>query len=147
MSYDATCVFCKIIKGDIPSFKVYEDDHVLAILDLRGVQPGHTLVIPKIHIDHFMDVPEDLASHIVIVGQKIAHKMREVLKPERVGNVIAGYGVTHVHYHVIPMNDAHDITSRAYAFVEDGSVVFDADHAPISSAEDRANMSELLRII
>ncbi len=144
MSYDEKCVFCKIIKGDIPSFKVYEDDRVVAILDLRGVQPGHTLVIPKVHIDHFMDVPEDLAAHIVIVGQRIARRMRDVLKPERVGNVIAGYGVAHVHYHVIPMNDAHDITSRAYAYVEGDRVMFDAEHAPISSAETRAEMAKLL---
>jgi histidine triad (HIT) family protein len=146
MSYDPNCIFCKIIKGDIPSFKVYEDDRVLAILDLRGIQPGHTLVIPKIHIDHFMDVPDDSASHMVIVGQKIARKMRDVLKPERVGNVIAGYGVAHVHYHVIPMNHPHDITSRAYAFVEDQKVVFDVDRIPIPPAEDRAEMSRLLRI-
>jgi histidine triad (HIT) family protein len=146
MNYDDNCIFCKIIKGTIPSFNVYEDDHILAILDLRSIQPGHTLVIPKIHINHFMDVPDDLSAHIIHVGQKIARKMRDVLKPERVGNIIAGYGVAHVHYHVIPMNDPHDITSRAYAYVEGDRVIFDAEHATLSPVEDRDKMSKLLWI-
>lgn len=146
MSYDENCVFCKIIKGTSPSFKVYEDDHVLAILDLRPIQPGQTLVIPKIHINHFMDVPDDLSARIIHVGQKIARKMRDVLKPERVGNIIAGYAVAHVHYYVIPLNDPYDISSRAYAFVENNAVVFNAERAPIASAEDRDKMSKLLWI-
>lgn len=147
MTYDANCIFCKILKGELPTVKVYEDAHVLAILDLRPIQPGHTLVIPKQHIDHFMDVPEDLAAHIIHVGQKIARRMRDVLKPERVGNIIAGYGVAHVHYHIIPMFEAHDISSRAYAFIENGQVQFSADKAPIASAEDRAEIAQRLGLM
>jgi histidine triad (HIT) family protein len=147
MTYDSNCIFCKIIKGDLPSVKVYEDDQIVAILDLRPIQPGHTLVIPKIHVDHFIDLPDHLAAHMVNVGQKIGRRMRDVLNPERVGNIIAGYGVGHVHYHVVPMHHAHDISSRAYAFVENGQVRFNADKAPMTSQEDRTEIANRLGLM
>ena len=146
MTSDPKCIFCKIIKGEIPSYKVYEDDKVLAILDLRPIQQGHTLVIPKTHIDHFIDVPEDLAAHIVQVGQKIGRRIREVLKPERVGNVVAGYGVAHAHYHVIPMHETHDITSQAYAYIEGGRGEFNAEQVSISPNEEREAVAKRLWI-
>jgi hypothetical protein len=89
MTTKSNCVFCKIIRGEIPSVKVYEDDQVLAFLDIRPIQPGHTMIIPKTHIDHFMDLPDGLAQHIVTVGQRLSRQIRDVLKPERVG--VVGY--------------------------------------------------------
>ncbi len=147
MTTDPNCIFCKIIKGDIPTFKVYEDDNVLAILDIRPVTRGHTLVIPKIHIDHFMDLPDSLAADIVKVGNQISRRLRDVVRPDRVGVVVAGYGVAHVHYHVIPMQHTQDITSRAYAFIEDGQIQFDAMRPPIASEEDRREMVQEIGLI
>jgi histidine triad (HIT) family protein len=147
MTTKSNCVFCKIIRGEIPSVKVYEDDQVLAFLDIRPIQPGHTMIIPKTHIDHFMDLPDGLAQHIVTVGQRLSRQIRDVLKPERVGVVVNGYGVSHAHYHLVPLEQPHDISSRAYAYVEGDQVVFNAEKSPIVSIEERTRIADLIKIV
>lgn len=140
------CVFCKILKGELPAYKLYEDDRVIAILDIRPVRPGATMVIPKEHYEHFICVPEDLALHIVAVAMKIGRKMDYELKPMRVGFAVSGFGVAHVHYHVIPMFGAHDITSSVYARVEDGKILFAADTIPLARLETQQETVSRLSI-
>ena len=102
-----TTIFSKIIAGELPSFKVYEDDHVLAFLDINPVQPGHTLVIPKTpSIDGLACSPEDLA-RLIVVGQNIAIALKEVVACDGVNFIMnngeaAGQEVLHTHLHVIP---------------------------------------------
>ena len=142
---DQACVFCKIISGQIPAEKIYEDDLVLAILDHRPVREGHTMVIPKKHIDHFIDLDDDLAGHICKVGNLLGKKIQTVLKPQRVGFVVSGFGVPHAHYHVIPLFEKHDITSSQYISKEFGEVTFNMDRISAVDSKRQCELASLLR--
>lgn len=106
-------VFCKIIDGEIPSSKVYEDSEVLAILDISQITKGHTLVMPKAHYDSFVSCPKDLLDKVMNVAQRIAQADMKVLGASGV-NILtnvgeaAGQSVPHFHVHVIPRYDEKD---------------------------------------
>lgn len=102
-------VFTKIIKGEIPAHKVYEDDQVLAFLDIHPINPGHTLVVPKKQIDHLWDMEDDDYQYLWKVSKDLAKHIQTVLNPPRVGVIVEGFGVPHVHIHLIPLHDGHDI--------------------------------------
>ena len=101
------CIFCKIVKGEIPCFKVYEDDKVLAFEDINPIAEGHTLIIPKEHARNLWEIPgEDLAA-IHLASQKIAHALKEALNPIGVAVLqLNGRGVNqvvmHYHLHLMP---------------------------------------------
>lgn len=102
-------VFTKIINGELPCTKVYEDGHVIAFLALHQVQLGHTLVVPKIEVDHFIDVPEPFFSAVMTASQRIGRAIHKATQCKRVGSIILGWDVPHFHYHLIPMNGHGDI--------------------------------------
>ncbi|MBP5319518.1 MAG: HIT family protein [Kiritimatiellae bacterium] len=101
------CVFCKIINGEIPSCKVYEDDHVVAFLDLQPVEKGHTLVVPKFHVPLLTDLPEEKLRPVMTAVQKVARLLTAKLGCDGF-NVMQNNGlcatqtVPHVHFHIIP---------------------------------------------
>lgn len=97
-------IFTRIIKGEIPCYKVYEDDQVLAFLDTEPVTEGHVLVIPKQQVDHLWDLGDELYQHVMEVARSIAQRQREVLRPKRVGMAVEGFAVPHAHVHVFPIN-------------------------------------------
>ncbi|HUD07330.1 MAG TPA: HIT family protein [Candidatus Saccharimonadales bacterium] len=139
------CIFCKVLSGDIPVSKVYEDEKVLAFLDIRPINPGQCLVVPKIHVDHFTDLPDELAAHIMITAKKIGHKLKEILKPTRVGYNVHGFGVPHAHLSVIPLQTETDITSAKAAYIKDGEVAFDEDRIKLADKSELDKNAELLR--
>lgn len=101
------CIFCKIVRGDIPSFKVYEDDNTLAFLDINPVNHGHTLVISKEHYVNFEDINENELSILIRTVKKIGQALKKGLGVEgynvQVNNdPIAGQIIPHIHFHVIP---------------------------------------------
>lgn len=100
-----TTLFTKIINGEIPNFKIYEDEQIYAFLTIRPHTKGHTLVVPKIEVDHWDDVPEEFFNHLWRVSQFIAKEMKEKLGCSRVCLMIAGFEVPHAHIHVIPAED------------------------------------------
>ena len=107
------CIFCKIAKGEIPCHKVYEDDKILAFLDISQTTKGHTLVITKEHFDNFLFVPKDLLAQAISVAQKIAQASVTSLNAKGVNilintNEAAGQTVMHFHIHVIPRYDDSD---------------------------------------
>ncbi len=108
------CLFCKIAAGTLPAHKLYEDDHIIAFLDLHPIREGHALVIPKAHYDWFEDLPPDLAARSMACAQAIARAMKQVYQVERVAMFYTGIHVTHAHAHVVPMFHIHDVTSSAY---------------------------------
>ncbi len=108
------CLFCKIAAGTLPAHKIYEDEHILAFLDLHPIREGHTLVIPKAHHVWFEDLPEPLATRITSCAQKIARAMKTLYQVERVSLFYTGIHVPHAHAHVVPMHHVHDVTSAAY---------------------------------
>ena len=100
----ADSIFTKIIKGEVPCHKVYEDDLVLAFLDIHPKTPGHTLVIPKKQIDQFQDLPDEDYRAVMAAVKRIALRIKEVLSPARVGLEVMGMDVPHAHVHVFPFN-------------------------------------------
>ena len=109
-----SCLFCRIVAGELPAHRVYEDDHILAFLDLHPVRAGHVLVIPKSHHVWFEDLPEDLATRITGCAQRLAKRMKALYAVERIAMFYTGIHVHHAHAHVVPMHHVHDVTSQAY---------------------------------
>jgi histidine triad (HIT) family protein len=101
-------VFTKIIKGEIPSHKVYEDDLVLAFMDINPIQPGMVLVVSKKQIDHFMDLPDEDYQALMMAVKKISLKMREVFPDKRIAVQIEGLDVPHVHVKLFPFASADE---------------------------------------
>ncbi len=97
-------IFTKIIKGEIPSHKVYEDEQTLAFMDIHPVQPGHVLVIPKKQVEFVWDLDEADYLALMRTVQKVARRIREVLPAPYVGQQIVGIDVPHAHVHLIPFH-------------------------------------------
>ena len=113
------CVFCSIIKGDIPSKKVYEDDDTLAILDISQTTLGHTLVMPKKHYENFLEMPKEEFADLMEKTQTIAKQVVENLEAKGCNilintNEVAGQSVMHTHVHIIPRYDENDTISIAF---------------------------------
>ncbi len=96
-------LFTRIIAGEIPGTFVWRDDHCVAFLSIEPVQPGHTLVVPRIEVDHWIDLDPALAGHLTVVAQTIAQAQQRVYNPVKVGMLIAGLEIPHVHLHLIPL--------------------------------------------
>ncbi len=103
------CVFCKIIKGEINSYKIYENEHVLAFLDATDDVDGHTLVIPKAHCENLYDCPPDILSEVIKVIQKIANHYKslgyEGINIFNNNGKVAEQSVFHLHFHLIPRKE------------------------------------------
>jgi histidine triad (HIT) family protein len=102
-------IFSKIISGEIPCYKVAENEKFLAFLDILPVAKGHVLVIPKIEVDFFYDLPDDYLSEINLFAREVAKKMKKVVPCHRIGVAIIGLEVPHAHVHLIPMNSVGDV--------------------------------------
>jgi histidine triad (HIT) family protein len=113
-------IFSKIIAGELPSYKVYEDQQIIAFLTIRPHTKGHTLVVPKIEVDHWDDVPEDYFNHMWRASQFIAKIMKDKLGCTRVGVLVAGFEVPHAHIHLIPSETMDDLAiGKAYDATEE----------------------------
>jgi histidine triad (HIT) family protein len=107
VNFLSDCIFCKIIDGSIPSAKVYEDENVLAFLDISQVTKGHTLVIPKVHKENVFDLTPEIAGHLFQAVPKIANSINEQFQPVGLNLLnnngeAAGQAVFHYHMHIIP---------------------------------------------
>lgn len=112
-THDSNCIFCKIIAGEIPSAKVYEDEHVFAFLDLSQVTKGHTLVIPKVHKENLFELTPEIAGNLFKVVPKIATGIKDAFQAKGLNTLnnngeIAGQTVFHYHMHLIPRFDEND---------------------------------------
>lgn len=99
------CLFCKLVAGEIPSYKIYEDDKVLAFLDIKPFTTGHTLVIPKDHHRWVWDIPTEEIGHFYQVCKKVAQHYQKISGKEYVYSITAGEEVPHAHYHILPNID------------------------------------------
>ena len=103
-------IFSKIISGEIPSYKIYEDESFLAFLDINPNAVGHTLCIPKKEIDQIFDMDDKTLSELIIFSKKIANAIKKAVVCERVGMSVIGLEVPHVHVHLIPINNMNDMS-------------------------------------
>ena len=102
-------IFSRIISGEIPSYKIAENDKFLAFLDVQPVAKGHTLVVPKTEVDYFFDMDDDHLREINLFARDVASKIKRVVPCQRVGVAIIGLEVPHAHVHLIPLNSMEDI--------------------------------------
>lgn len=102
-------IFSKIIAGEIPSYKIAENDKFFAFLDINPMTKGHTLVIPKIEVDYIFDLQDDLLAEMTIFSKRVAQAIKEAIPCERVGLMVVGLDVPHAHVHLIPINNASDM--------------------------------------
>lgn len=96
-------VFTMIIEGDLPSHMIWRDDQCVAFLSINPLRHGHTLVVPIAEVDHWTDLDPALAAHLMVVAQRIGMAQMEAFEPLRVGLMVAGLEVPHVHLHVVPI--------------------------------------------
>lgn len=101
-------IFTKIVQGEIPSYKIAEDDNFYAFLDINPLAVGHTLVIPKKETDYYFDLEDDLLAGLNLFAKKIAHAIDKTIDCKRVGVVVLGLEVPHAHIHLIPLNSEAD---------------------------------------
>lgn len=102
-------IFTKIVEGEIPSYKIAEDDRYYAFLDIRPMAKGHTLVIPKQEIDYIFDLDDALLSGLMVFAKKVAKALEQVVPCERIGVAVLGLEVPHAHVHLIPVNAITDL--------------------------------------
>lgn len=118
MAYDPNNVFAKILRGEMPSIKVYEDDHTYAFMDVMPQTPGHTLVIPRTEAENLFDLPPDAAGHLIKTTQKVAAAVKKGLNAPGVmiaqlNGAPAGQTVFHIHFHIIPREEGVDMKFHA----------------------------------
>ena len=102
-----TCLFCKIIAGEIPCNKLFENDRVIAFLDIKPVNPGHTLIVSKLHTENILDTPESELKEMIAVTKKLIPKILDTIKADAFNihinnNKTAGQEIPHIHFHIIP---------------------------------------------
>lgn len=102
-------VFTRIIRGELPGRFVWRDERAVALLTIAPLKPGHTLVVPIEEVDHWVDLDPALLAHLTEVSRKIGVAVQRAFRPARVGLMIAGLEVPHVHLHVVPIWTVHDL--------------------------------------
>lgn len=102
-------IFTKIIKGEIPSYKIAEDDKFYAFLDVNPLKPGHTLVVPKREEDYIYDLEDEEIAAMAVFAKKVAHAIKAAIPCRKVGTAVIGLEVPHAHIHLIPMDKEADI--------------------------------------
>jgi histidine triad (HIT) family protein len=102
-------IFTKIIKGEIPCYKIAEDDNFLAFLDINPLAKGHTLVIPKLEVDYIFNLDDELLSGLILFSKRIAKAIDKSIECKKVGIAVIGLEVLHTHIHLIPINEVGDI--------------------------------------
>ncbi len=119
-------IFTRIIDGELPARFVWRDDRCVAFLSNRPLKPGHTLVVPRAEVDHWLDLDPALLQHLTLVSQSIGKALQQGFRPAKVGVMLAGLEVPHVHIHLVPMNAVHDLDFA------------NQDPNPAEAAQDRA---------
>jgi len=119
-------LFTRIIDGDIPGRFVWRDDRAVAFLTIAPMAPGHTLVVPIEEVEHWVDLSPDLLAHVTSVAHRIGRALDAEFQPEKVGVIVAGMEVPHVHVHLIPIDSEQQLSFAA------------ADHDPDPAALDEA---------
>ncbi len=107
---DPNCIFCKIVAGEIPSYKVYEDENLFGFLTIKPHTKGHMLLIPKTHTEDILSSDDKTSTKLFSTGKILAKKIKSILNPDKVAFVLAGQGVPHLHLHLIPMNKEIDLS-------------------------------------
>lgn len=135
-------LFSRIIAGELPGRFVWRDERAVAFLTIAPIRPGHTLVVPVEEVDHWLDAEPELNAHLMAVSQKVGRAIQEAFEPARVGLMIAGLEVPHVHLHLVPIETLHDL-DFARADAKPDPAAMDAAAEKIRSALRAAGHAEV----
>jgi len=102
-------IFSRIIKGEIPSYKIAEDEKFYAFLDISPRVKGHTLVVPKLEVDYIFDIEDDLLADMIVFSKKVAKAIKAAVPCERIGVMVLGLEVPHAHIHLLPLQSENDM--------------------------------------
>lgn len=102
-------IFTRIIDGELPGRFIWRDDQCVGFLSINPLQPGHVLIVPRAEVDHWVDLDPVLATHLMAVSHQIGRAAQEAFSPVKVGLMIAGLEVPHVHLHIVPIRGVHDL--------------------------------------
>jgi len=133
MENETESIFAKIIRGDIPCYKIYEDDNTLAFLDIHPVSSGHTLVVSKTEAPYVWDLNPMDYQNLMESVKKIADRLKEVLNPDYISEMVVGYDVKHAHVHLIPFSSPLDLQR-----------LFDT-HKPETNDEELTQLADRLK--
>jgi len=144
------CIFCKIIKGEFDSAKIWEDDEFLAILDIRPNTKGMTLVLPKKHFDSYIfDIPDDVYAKFLMAAKKIGKMLNKALKVKKVAMVMEGMGVNHAHIKLYPMygleEDFKEMWAKEQAFFDKYPGYITTILGPERKIEDLKKLAEEIK--
>ncbi|HEU5085145.1 MAG TPA: HIT family protein [Acidimicrobiales bacterium] len=132
-------VFTKIIDGELPGRFVWRDDRCVGFLSINPLRQGHALVVPIAEVDHWLDVDPELNAHLVRVSQIIGQAQMAAFSPTRIGLMIAGLEVPHVHLHVVPIDGVHDMDFANAARDPDPTQLDAAREAIVSALRDQGH--------
>ncbi|HRW37247.1 MAG: HIT family protein [Acidimicrobiales bacterium] len=105
-------LFTRIIDGEIPGRFVWRDDRCVAFLTIAPIAAGHVLVVPRVEVDHWIDLDDDTAAHLMVVARRLGAAQMAAFSPSRIGVIVAGLEVPHTHVHVIPIETEADLDFR-----------------------------------
>ena len=121
-------IFTRIIEGEIPGTFVWRDERAVAFMSINPLRPGHVLVVPRDEIDHWLDCPPGLRDHLMEVSSSIGRAIHQVHEPEKVGLMIAGLEVPHLHIHLVPIDGVRDLDfANAASSVDRGELEAEAE--------------------
>ncbi|HEX5616252.1 MAG TPA: HIT family protein [Acidimicrobiia bacterium] len=135
-------VFTRIIDGELPGRFVWRDDTCVAFLSIAPLRSGHTLVVPRAEVDHWIDLEPEVNAHLLAVAQHIGRAQMAAFSPTRIGLMVAGLEVPHVHVHVVPIDGVHDLdfaNANADAAADDLDAAADAIRAHLRDAGHQAS--------
>ncbi len=112
---EKNCIFCKIINGEIPAVKLWEDEKYFIFLDKSPINPGHTLVLPKKHTDYIFDLNDKEYAELMLKAKEVAKVLKKKLNCKRVGMAVEGFFVPHVHIHLVPENKGNELNPERAA--------------------------------
>ena len=102
-------IFSRIIKGEIPCYKIAENESCFAFFDINPIAEGHTLVVPKIEVDDIFDLEDNVLSDLHLFAKQVAHSIKSIIPCKRIGMTVIGLEVPHAHIHLIPISNLHDM--------------------------------------
>jgi histidine triad (HIT) family protein len=105
-------IFTRIIKGEIPCYKIAEDDRYFAFLDINPLKEGHTLIVPKQETDYLFDIEDDQLAGMMVFSKKVAVAIKKAIPCNRIGVTVLGLEVPHAHIHLVPMDSMEDVNFR-----------------------------------
>ena len=126
------CLFCKIIKGEIPSYKIWENENFFAFLNINPINPGHTILVPKKHLNYIFDLEEPLYSEIFRTARKLSESLKKATGAKRVALAIEGFVIPHIHIHLVPVNKVNDL---------------DPNRAKKASPEELSGVAEKIKVL